>query len=92
LYVNKKPIITNRNRAYFGGMGTRGVQEEVLIFQNLADQKNHVEAFTTSQYWQPYSGIEDCELKEHLFMNERIVKLPIEIFELLQGILFHCYH
>jgi hypothetical protein len=27
LYVNKEPIITNRNQAYFAELGTRGLQE-----------------------------------------------------------------
>jgi hypothetical protein len=30
LYVNKEPIITNRNQAYFAELGTRGLQEVVL--------------------------------------------------------------
>jgi hypothetical protein len=30
LYVNKEPIITNPNQAYFAELGTRGLQEGVF--------------------------------------------------------------
>jgi len=46
LYVNKEPIITNRNQAYFAELGTRGLQEESADPKENSPPRPNFAAFT----------------------------------------------